>query len=137
ELPVRTLGQGIDARRGILRARLDGGDRGVELVGGGQCLLLLLGAPPFPAADRGQSYGDAAYQCRAVLAQPGTDAFALFMFIEEVVNRHARTPCCRSRPPLRRVAGSLGFQGPAGGPSGLPAGAAGSVGARLERAVRG
>src|SRR3546814_194091 len=43
---------------------------------------------PLPADDQRQPEDDAADEACAVAAQPGQDAFALFVFVEQIVNCH-------------------------------------------------
>ena len=81
---------------------------GVELLErlriGGVGLLLLAGLvadPGPPAVDRGDAQGQSAEDAQGVLAQPGANAFALFVFVQQVVDCHA-VPC-----PAQRSAGSV------------------------------
>src|SRR3546814_20435617 len=43
-------------------------------------------APPLPDDDQRQPEGDGAYEACDVDAQPGQDAFALFVVVEQIVN---------------------------------------------------
>ena len=47
--------------------------------------LQLLALPPLPAGDGAEAQCDAADQAKGVAAYPGADAFALFVFVEQVI----------------------------------------------------
>ena len=59
----------------------------IPLSGASAPAVVLL--PPLPAANGRQAQDDAANQAGAVGTQPLKDAFALFVFVEQVVYCHA------------------------------------------------
>ena len=52
-------------------------------------LALLAVLPPLPAEDNRKAKGHAAQQADAIAPQPAADAFALFVLVEQIINRHA------------------------------------------------
>src|SRR5690606_34550891 len=99
ERGIGALGQGLEMRLGLVhRALLESGGRGQEVGAGLHLLAGALLLPPLPAPDQGQAEDDAAEDSGAVVAQPGADAFALFVFVEKVVDCHATAVWGRKDP---------------------------------------
>ena len=57
----------------------------------GFALALLVALPPFPAADEGESEDHPTHQAQCIFAYPAAYAFALFVFVEQLVDGHAAT----------------------------------------------
>ena len=62
----------------------------------GLVLLLAVLLPPLPAKNHRQAQCDAANQAGTIVPEPIADAFALFVLVEQIINRHAYS--CPVRP---------------------------------------
>ena len=65
------------------------GDHALVGHAGVHALGVLVALPPAPAAHQRECHHDACEDAEAVFAQPGTDAFTLFVFVRKIVDRHA------------------------------------------------
>src|SRR5690606_4107734 len=83
---------------------LEGLEHGLVVVAGLHALGGLVALPPLPAEDQGEAEDDAADEPGSVAAQPCQDAFALFVFVEQIVDCHRKAG---SLPP----AGGRGVRG--------------------------
>src|SRR5690606_39751288 len=63
-------------------------DRVILRIGFSQLVHLVL-LPPLPTGDSTDPQDYSAKNSSAILAKPGADTFALFVLVEQVVNRHA------------------------------------------------
>ncbi len=87
--PVLAAQRG-DRRFGLLQ--IVGGnavDRLLVIQVGLLVLLLAVLLPPLAAENHRQSQRDATNQSGAIVPQPTADAFALFVLVEQIINRHA------------------------------------------------
>src|SRR5690606_15249586 len=87
---VKAFRQGGERRTGFLElAALDLLQRGLVAAGSLHPRDFALLLPPLPAVDQAEAEGDATEDAERVLAQPGANAFALFVFVKEFVDCHA------------------------------------------------
>src|SRR5690606_4594908 len=86
-------GQAAGGSRGLFEiACLDRGHHAFVGLAGGDAPLVLALQPPLAAADDGQAKDQSSDDPEAVVLQPGADLLALFVLVEQFIQRHRLLP---------------------------------------------